>query len=86
MLLSPIVTFPIVLLLIISSSCTLAVPSPFDSSKSPPEQAPVTRIVPKPTEAIKGLLSDSVLLCKTPYTLESPTESLTFTLGCSALV
>jgi hypothetical protein len=46
-----IVTLPIVLLLIISSDCTLAVPSPLLSSKSPFSHAPVTRTEPIPTDA-----------------------------------
>jgi hypothetical protein len=46
----PIVTFPIVLLLIISSDCTLAVPSPLLSIRSPPAQAPVTLTGEIPTE------------------------------------
>ena len=53
-LLFPIVTLPIVLLLIISSDCTLAVPSPLLSSKSQPSHAPVTLIDPMPTDATNG--------------------------------
>ena len=66
MLLFAIVTFPIVLLLIISSDCTLAVPSPLLSSKSPPAQAPVTLTAPIPTEATRGLSSSSVYPLTTP--------------------
>ena len=75
-MLSPIVTLPIVLLLIISSSCTLAVPSPFDSNKSPPAQAPVTLTEPIPTEAttacsgivfsVSSFVVSSTYCCSTP--------------------
>ena len=79
-LLLPIVTFPIVLLLIISSDCTLAVPSPLLSSKSPLEQAPVTLTEPIPTDVILTLPC-ALKFATTPYTQESPAVSETFTLA-----